>query len=216
MKNIISLSAFLFALLFIGACGGDQSDTVSDKMEEAKEAMENETNDQAANLNDAMKQAKKAMEEAGMGQESEPVNFRELKKLLPEEMDGMEITDQSGQTSGAMGFNISQAEVEFTGGDGEKIKISIFDTGGIAMAAMGLAAWANVTIDKEDANGYERTTTINGFKAFEKFDTKRKRGEISIFAKERFIVKVEGREVDMEDLRDALSDIDIDDLADSI
>ena len=216
MKNIIYLSAFLFALLFIGACGGDQSDSVSDKMEEAKEAMESETNDQAANLNDAMKQAKKAMEEAGMGQESEPVNFRELKKLLPEEMDGMEITDQSGQTSGAMGFNVSQAEVEFTGGDGEKIKISIFDTGGIAMAAMGLAAWANVTIDKEDSNGYERTTTINGFKAFEKFDTKRKRGEISIFAKERFIVKVEGREVDMEDLRDALSDIDIDDLADSI
>lgn len=216
MKNIIYLSAFLFALLFIGACGGDQSDSVSDKMEEAKEAMESETNDQAANLNDAMKQAKKAMEEAGMGQKGEPVNFRELKKLLPEEMDGMEITDQSGQTSGAMGFNISQAEVEFTGGDGEKIKISIFDTGGITMATMGLAAWANVTIDKEDSNGYERTTTINGFKAFEKFDTKRKRGEISIFAKERFIVKVEGREVDMEDLRDALSDIDIEDLADSI
>jgi hypothetical protein len=131
-------------------------------------------------------------------------------------MDGMEITDQSGQTSGAMGFNISQAEVEFTGADGEKIKISIFDTGGIAMAAMGLAAWANVTIDKEDSNGYERTTTINGFKAFEKYDKRAKRGEISIFANERFIVKVEGREVEMEDLRDALSEIDIDDLKDEI
>ena len=34
------------------------------------------------------------------------------------------------------------------------------------MAAMGLAAWANLSIDKEDSNGYERTTKIDGHKAY--------------------------------------------------
>ena len=82
------------------------------------------------------------------------------------------------------------------------------------MAAMGLAAWANVSIDKEDSNGYERTTTINGYKAYEKYSSRNENGEISVFVKDRFIVKVEGRKIDMDALKDALDEVDMDNLKD--
>ena len=75
---------------------------------------------------------------------------------------------------------------------------------------MGMAAWANLSIDKEDSNGYERTTKIDGHKAYEKYNTKSERGEVSIFFKERFIVKVEGRKVKMEDIIEVAKEIDLD------
>lgn len=215
MKNLKIWILLLVLANLSWACGGSESES----MDAAEQETSSETNDgnedgTPANLQDAMSQVKDALDKAGMGQTAEPVNFRELKKLIPEEISGMEVTDQSGQTTGSMGFTISEAKTEFSGDDGERITIEIFDTGGIAMAAMGLAAWANVTIDKEDSNGYERTTTINGYKAFEKYNNGNQSGEIAIFANERVIVKVEGRKVEMSQLRDVLDDIDLDDIED--
>jgi hypothetical protein len=213
MKSIKIWFLFLGLLTMAGACGCGGGDMAADETgEEESSAMTEEENDTPANLQDAMAQVKDALDKAGMGQTSEPINFRELKKLLPEEISGMELTDQSGQTTGSMGFNISEATAEYTGDDGQRITLQIFDTGGIAAAAMGLAAWAHITIDKEDSNGYERTTTINGFKAFEKYNTNSQNGEISIFANDRIIVKAEGRKVEMEQLRDILDEIDFDEL----
>lgn len=215
MKNLKIWMLFLTLVACSWACGGGGNES-SDVLEEETTSETNDGNDDGtpANLQDAMSQVKDALDKAGMGQTSEPVNFRELKKLIPEEISGMEVTDQSGQTTGSMGFTISEAKSEFTGEDGERITIELFDTGGIAMAAMGLAAWANVTIDKEDSDGYERTTTINGYKAFEKYNNRNQSGEIAIFANERIIVKVEGRKVEMSQLRDILEEIDLDDIED--
>lgn len=195
------------------ACGGNSSDA-SNEEETGEAAATEESSSEELDLSNAMSQAKDALEKAGMGQTSEPVNFRELKKLLPEKVMGLEQTDQSGETTGAMGFNISQAEAEYTGEDGKRIKIALIDTGGLAMAALSMAAWANLTVDKEDSNGYERTSKIDGYKAYEKYDSRNQDGEISVFVKDRFIVKVDGRKVEMDDIKEALKALDLDDLGD--
>jgi type II secretory pathway pseudopilin PulG len=47
-----------------------------------------------------------------------------------------------------------------------------------AMGMMGLAAWSIAEVDKETATGYEKTTKIDGNKAYEKYDNDQKDGEI--------------------------------------
>jgi len=76
-----------------------------------------------------------------------------------------------------------------------------------------LAAWSKLDVDRETDDGYERTTTFDGHKAYEKYNDKRKRGEINLIVNSRFIVQVEGRGVEMDELKRAIKKIDLDDLA---
>lgn len=177
-------------------------------MVQALEESESDT-DVPSNMAAVMEQAEKALKEAGMEQKKDPVNFRDLKAMLPEKIAGMQRVDESGETTGVMGFTISQAEAVYQGDDGKRIELNIADTGGITMAKMGLAAWTSVTIDREDSNGFERTTTINGHKALEKYSKSDKRGSISIMVDERFVITAEGNGVEMDELREAIDALQI-------
>lgn len=46
-------------------------------------------------------------------------------------------------------------------------------------ALIGVAAWSMIDRDKETENGYEKTTTYKGNKAYEKYNSKNKNGENS-------------------------------------
>ncbi|MEZ5041702.1 MAG: hypothetical protein R2828_17540 [Saprospiraceae bacterium] len=204
MKKLIQISTFLF-LLGATACSGD-------KAAESQVESDNPKSAQAASndLTAAMNQAQEAIKQAANLQEGEPLNFRDLQAFLPEKLDGLERTNKSGQTNGAMGFKISQAEGTYQTSDGKKITISIFDTGGLQMGLMSMAAWANLEMDKEDEKGYERTSTFNGFKAIEKYTKRSNNSELSLLVNNRFIVKGEGRDVPMTDLKAVMEDISLD------
>ncbi len=140
-------------------------------------------------------------------QEGEPLPFRELQEVLPKKLNGLDRTSKSGQTNGAMGFKISQAEAKYQATDGKYIEVEIFDTGGLQMGLMSMAAWASLEMDKEDDNGYERTSTIQGFKAFEKYNKRNQRSELSLLVKERFVVKATGKNMEMKTLKAAVKDL---------
>lgn len=186
----------------------------SQKTEEEKAA---EAIEQASEkMGDAMKDAAKEMEEAVKdGKESvATVDFRTLKELLPTDADGLDRKKASGQKTGAMGFNVSTAEADYANADGsERIGVDIVDAGGTG-ALMGMAAWSLVEVDKEDENGYEKTSTIDGNKCFEKYNNTSKNGEINLLVKNRFIVTVKGDGVSMDKLKATLEDIDLDKLGD--
>jgi hypothetical protein len=140
----------------------------------------------------------------------DPVDFRKLKELLPAEAAGLAQKEAGGEKNGAMGFTISQANARYEEESGSSIDIDLLDTGGIGgIAMMGLAAWSVAEIDKETADGYEKTTKINGYKGYEKYSTSGKYGEISVFVAERYVVNVKGNNVTMDQLKEALNDIDL-------
>ncbi len=147
----------------------------------------------------------------GDGESVEVINFRELKEMLPSRAAGMRLDDSSGETSGALGFKISTATGEYRDDD-QKIEITIADVGASPMVLMGMAAWSNVEFERDSDEGYERTTTIEGHKAYEKYDSEREDGQISLIINKRFLVNIEGRNVSEKDLKSALKRIDIDDL----
>lgn len=162
----------------------------------------------------AMAAAGAAMANGGaQGSATEAVDFRELKALLPEDLPGMQRTSAEGQKNGAMGMTISEAEGRYESEGGGRITVKIVDAGAMAgMASMAMYAWAGVEIDKEDDNGYEKTTTINGRRGYEKYDRSRNSGEVNLLVGGRFIVQVEGDEVSMDDLKSALDKVDLDKL----
>ena len=111
-----------------------------------------------------------------------------------------------------MGFTMSTAKAEYKEGDG-RLEAAIVDFAGVGAALMGMAAWATVEIDREDENGYERTTTIGGHKAFEKYNAQTRDGELNVLVGDRFIVTLKGRNIEEKDFRKAIDELDISKLA---
>ncbi|PSR14891.1 MAG: hypothetical protein DA408_05500 [Bacteroidetes bacterium] len=139
------------------------------------------------------------------------VDFRILKAILPPRLLGLERMSHTGEKSAAFGFGMSQAEARY--GEGAKIlKVQVVDGGSSGIANLGLAAWSQIELDKETADGYERTTEIDGFKAFEKWNKKTGSGELLWLYKNRFLITVQGAGIAADDLRKALHRLDYKDL----
>lgn len=147
------------------------------------------------------------------GDKIETVSFRELKKLLPYEVAGVERIEAGGQKSGMFGLKVSTAEAKYEEGN-KWAKVTIVDVGGIGMAIRRFADWSTMEIEKETRDGYEHTTEIDGHKAFIKWNNNSQRGEINVIVKDRFIINIEGKNIDIEDLEEVLEDIDLSDLED--
>lgn len=144
----------------------------------------------------------------------DPIDFRKLKELLPESLSGFKRTEISGEKQGAMGFTVSRAEARYTGDDNATVKLEILDTGGIAgVASMALAAWTMAEIDKETESGYEKTTKYDGHKAFEKYDSQNKNGELNVLVSDRYVVNIHGDNITIDQLKDVLKDFDLNKLS---
>lgn len=165
-------------------------------------------------MGEAMAAAGAAVTGGGLeGKATEAVDFRELKALLPEELPGMRRTSAEGQKNSAMGFTLSTAEARYQSEGGGRIHLTITDAGAVAgLAAMGMYAWAGMEIDQEDEDGYEKTTTLNGRRGYEKYNRSSKSGEVSLMVGGRFIVELDGDDVSMDDLKSALDKVDLDKL----
>jgi hypothetical protein len=167
-----------------------------------------------ANLDDAMQAAGNVMQAfnqaASGGKTVEPVDFRQLKELLPESVDGMQRAEVSGEKSTALGMTISKAEARYTGEDRRVIDVTISDIGNASgLASLALYAWANNEIDKDSPTGYEKTTTFRGYKAYEKYSTRDHSGEMGVLIAKRFVVEAKGDAVSIEDLKGVLNKLDL-------
>lgn len=140
----------------------------------------------------------------------EPVDFRALKDLLPEDLPGMKRTSAEGEKAGAMGFVASNAEGRYQAEGGGNITVKITDVGAMTgIGALAAFAWATAEIDRETENGYERTTTQKGYKGYEKYDRSSKSGEVSLLVANRFVVGIDGYDISMDQLKAALDRIDL-------
>lgn len=144
----------------------------------------------------------------------ETIDPKLLKSLLPEDADGLKRKEASSEKTSAMGFGVSTAKASYRDDNGQDINVNITDVAGTGVALMGMAAWSMASIDKETDTGYEKTTEYQGHKAFEKYDTQSKNGEISVIVANRYIVQVEGSGVSIDKIKSVLSDIDLSKLAD--
>jgi hypothetical protein len=147
----------------------------------------------------------------GGGAPVEAVGTDLLKPLAPASMAGMSRESLSAEKTGAMGIQVSNVEAEYAAGD-RRIRLTISDTGG-ASGMMGMASWAMVQTEREDDTGYEKTYKDDGRLVHEQWDSGSRRGEFAVIVADRFVVKAEGENLAMDELKAALAEIDLDALA---
>jgi len=206
MKRAFAVLSLALAILVAG-CGKSAEQK---KLEEAAKelgAAGDKIAEGAGKMADAMK-------DLNEGKKVEPVDFRELKVLLPESLPGLTRSNVEGERSGVMGVDVAVASAQYTNESGTSIDIKISDmgslTGPMRLATLG---WTIAQIDRETDEGYEKTTTFNGYKAFEKYWTASKHGELNVLIEGRFVVEVDGNDCDMNQIKDAAGKIDMGKLA---
>lgn len=188
----------------------DKNSDVDNDNDQDKDEKKNDENKDEDD-NDFMKGMKNFTDMMKKNNKVKAVDFRKLKDLLPEELDGMKRTGAKGEKTNSMGVNVSQSEGEYKSDDGKQnIKITIIDFGSMkGFTSMALFAWTMADIDKETDDGYEKTTKFKGYKAFEKYNAINNSGDLEVLVGDRFMVKGEGRGVDMDTIHDAVGEVDL-------
>ena len=191
-----------------GKDGEKRMEEMTRKMEEASKNME-----AAQKSGDSAAAAAAAGETLGAlfsgGQKVDPVDFRELKALLPEEVNGMTRGEAQGEKSGMGGLNVATAQARYRGGADTSLQLKITDMGGAGLAMTGLAAWATIEMDKETEDGHEKTGKKDGRPFHEKYSDKHRSGEFDLVVAQRFLVEAKGRNVDLITLKNAVSAVDL-------
>ncbi|MEL6867490.1 MAG: hypothetical protein AAFP19_23900 [Bacteroidota bacterium] len=202
---------------------GQELESISEELQEKLNRVAEDAGEDAQdvsielgdNFEEALSKVGKALDDLkdNEGKKVDPINFRDLQKLAPRRISGMKQSDDSGQTTGVLGFKISTSKVVYEDG-AKKIELNIADTGGLGLAVSKMADWSTLEVDKESRDGYERTFDYKGHKAYEKYDSKRDRGEFKMIVADRFVVSLDGWDVEEGELKKAIRRIDIDDLED--
>lgn len=159
---------------------------------------------------DKVQQATKQMEAAANGK-SPPVAPDRMKALLPETIGAYQRSATEGVAMGAAG---STAQGTYTAGD-KSFTLKIADMSALG-ALSGLGAAMGVEQSKEDADSYEKTTSVNGQIQTEAWNKTTNTGKYSITVNNRFMIEAEGSAGSIDELKQAVGSIDQDDLADLV
>ena len=213
------------AVLLVSACGktpdqqaredaGQKMKDAGKQMEQAGKQMEEALKQGGQGMGDAMAKMGQAVTGAVGGAAQtvatpvEPVDFRDLKAMLPESIGSMKRTSAEGEKSGAMGIVVSHAEGRYEN-EGNSLRVKITDPGNLSGFAAMAAMWMNVEVDRETDNGYEKTGSIGDRRYHEKYDKSAKSGEYTMVVGKRYMVEVQGNGVDMATMKKALEQINL-------
>lgn len=184
----------LAGLVAASACG-KSSEEKKEEQQVAQAAKTAETG--AAEAARGLEQMAKGLEAmAGGGGTSpavEPVSFRDMQALFPD-VDGWQKGKPTGEKMSSP-FKYSQAEVEYTKGDA-RITMKMVDSGFNQLLLTPYAMFLTAGYEKETADGYEKSTKVNGEPGWEKWDSSGKDGELNALVGKRFLVQIDGRQID--------------------
>jgi hypothetical protein len=210
MSKVWTAAGLAVALAATSACFGKsaaqkqqeeaakQMEEAAKKMEEAGKAAEQGSAKAAEGMAAGMEALAKGLGAAATaangGKAVEPVSFRDLQATFVP-LSGWEMEKPTGERMTAP-FAISHAEVRYTKGDDSDIRVKVTDSAYNALMLVPFSWVTNMGYEKDTGHGYEKATKIAGFPALEKWDSEGKDGEVTIVANKRYIVEVEGRNVD--------------------
>jgi hypothetical protein len=195
----LALMALALSIAAAG-CGNSERKEAEEAAQQAAKSAE----EAAKSAEQGAAQAAKGLEQMAKGLESmvggaagttavQPVSFRDLQKFFPD-IDGWEKDKPTGERM-TVPFSFSQAEVRYSMGDA-RVELKIVDSGFNQMLLAPYAMMLQAGYEKETQSGYEKSTTVNGQPGWEKWNTDGKDGEISAFVGKRFLLTVEGNNVD--------------------
>ena len=177
------------------------------KLEESNRKVE-----AAQKSGDQKAQATAAMETLGTllggGKRVDPIAIGQLKVFVPDTFAGLAKTSSNAEKTGIAGLMVSKAEAQYGDGAGKTVALEISDTGGVS-GLLGLASWAGVEGEKDDDSGTEKTEKVGGRLVHERTSKRGGRNEFGIVLGDRFVVSAKGDGVSVNELKAALSTVDL-------
>jgi hypothetical protein len=145
----------------------------------------------------------------GGGKHVDPIGIDQLKPFVPDTFAGLPKKSSNAEKTGLAGLMVSKAEARYSDGAGKSVELDISDTGG-ASGLMSLASWVGVQGEKDDDSATERTTKVGGRLVHERI-AKQPGGtnEFGLVLGERFFVNARGTGVSIDELKTALSSLDL-------
>ena len=132
-----------------------------------------------------------------------PADPGALQALLPASIGGYQRTATESSAMGAVG---SMADGTYTaGGNSFHLKVSDMAAMG-ALAGLGTAF--GVQENKQDADGYEKTGTVDGHLQSEEWHNASKSGKFSVVVASRYSIEADGSAASIDDLKAAVAAID--------
>jgi Yip1 domain. len=144
----------------------------------------------------------------GGGTRVDPVAIDQLKTFVPESFAGLPKTASNAEKTGIAGLMVSKAEARYGDGAGKSVTLDISDTGGVS-GLMGLASWAGVEGEKDDDSGSEKTQKVGGRFVHERTSKTGGTNEFGIVLGDRFVVSAKGNGVGVNELKAAISGLDL-------
>ncbi len=192
---------FLSTVLIFASCG---------KVREAANAAEG-----LKNYAEGIKESTSKIEERRAKGDTISIPYAELQKLLPTSISGYtKEGDPGGQSVNMAGMSYSTASQVYRNGDAE-ITVNIMDYNA-SYAAFGAATAMFATgfsVDNAEEHLGAVDLGVSGIKAWEDVKKKEKRSTIMAGVNDRFLVSVEGRNVDVEVVKDAIKAVGLEKLA---
>jgi len=176
------------------------------KLEEAGKQMEAA---QASGDQEAASKAMGAMLGAAMGGgDSQPFAPEKLQSFVPARLGDLERTSIEARTDNAMGLSFSSVEAMYSKED-KSINVTVQDMGAAKVLAMGMAAWASSTVNRETQDEVERVYQKDGISYKEEYRKDGSSAAYSMMLANGLMVDATANGVSMDTLKSALSKIDI-------
>ena len=204
MSKVWTATGLTLALVAATACGksaeqqrqeeaAKQLQDAAKKMEAAGKDAQKGAEGMAAGMEGLAKALGAAAGAANGGKAVDPLPFRDLQATFAD-LSGWEKMKPTGESTTAP-FKISTAGVRYKKGDAE-IRVKITDSAYNALMLVPFSWVSNMGYEKETETGYEKAVKVAGFPGLEKWNTESKDGELTLVANKRYIVELEGNDID--------------------
>ena len=141
----------------------------------------------------------------------EPVSFRDLQAAFGD-IAGWEKGKPTGEKM-TMPVSFSKAEITYQKGE-SRIRVEISDSAFNQLLIVPYSMFLTSGYEKETESGYEKSTKVGDHPGWEKWNSERKDGELNAIVAKRFIVQVNGDNLDdVKTLHTAMASVDLSKLA---
>ena len=130
---------------------------------------------------------------------AEPVSFRELLDYLPQAPQGWQALKPEGETNSFGSYGISQVSQVYTQED-KKMEVSIFDWA--FNSALYTPFLLSTEFSRESTSGYNKGIKINDVPGREEYDYIDREGSLNLLVNNRFLVRIDGKNIEDLELRE--------------
>ena len=204
MRHRASAALIIAFTTGLAACGGDKGpDAKANPMSQITTAVSQ------------MEKMTQGMTATANRKPVPPVSYKVLIEFLPQNVDGMKAEAPKGETSTMGEWQYSQVETRYRSEDGNKsAKVELFDYAHIPMLYAPIQMMMNMNMSKESTEGFERSTKVGGFPAYEKWRSAGEESEVTILVADRFVVTTNTRGLGEDSAKKIAESIDLKGLAD--